>query len=379
MAPTHTHSENDGDTGPDDLRMHASDPKAHRNQPRRRWADSTALPSAAYVVLILAGSWYLLGQLDVVLRPLLLAVFLAYVWLPYYNRLRQKLPSVVAVALLAGVTTLALTGLALAVYGSLSALALEEPRLKARALELLRTGTETTNYYLPGVLGGSEGRDSEEMAAEQIAQSVMWLVNLAALGLLEALTAGLYLLFLLLESGRFPNRVRLAYPDEQADQILHMFGRINSAIISYLKAKVLSSLILAVPVGVVLSVCGVKFALLWVVLTFVCNFIPYIGSVIAFSFPVGFAFLQLDFGIWPVMVAVALLACHIGSASVIEPLILGHAVGLSPLVILAALSVWGLLWGLPGMFLAVPLTVVVVIVLDHLEVTRPVARLLSGS
>ncbi|MCZ2340514.1 MAG: AI-2E family transporter [Bacteroidales bacterium] len=352
---------------------------AEWNQPRRHWADTTTLRSVASVVIILAGSWYLLSQLDVVLRPLLLAVFLAYVWLPYYNRLRQRLPSAVAVALLAGVTTLVLTGLALAVYGSLSALALEEPLLKARALDLLRLGTETVNYYLPGALGGTDGRNSEEMAAEQITQSVMWLVNLAALGLLEALTAGLYLLFLLLESGRFPNRVRAAYPAEQAEQILHMFGRINSAIISYLKAKVLSSLVLAVPVGVVLSVCGVRFALLWVVLTFVCNFIPYIGSVIAYSFPVGFALLQLDIGIGSAIVAVALLACHIGSASVVEPMILGRAVGLSPLVILAALSVWGLLWGLPGMFLAVPLTVVVVIVLDHLEVTRPVARLLGGS
>jgi AI-2 transport protein TqsA len=53
-------------------------------------------------------------------------------------------------------------------------------------------------------------------------------------------------------------------------------------------------------------------------------------------------------------------------------------VGLSPLVILAALSVWGLVWGLPGMFLAVPLTVVVKIVCENIEATRPVARLLSG-
>ena len=48
------------------------------------------------------------------------------------------------------------------------------------------------------------------------------------------------------------------------------------------------------------------------------------------------------------------------------------------LVILAALSVWGLLWGLPGMFLAVPLTVVMKIIFENIEVTRPMARLLSG-
>jgi AI-2 transport protein TqsA len=69
---------------------------------------------------------------------------------------------------------------------------------------------------------------------------------------------------------------------------------------------------------------------------------------------------------------------HILSASVVEPMLIGRAVGLSPIVILSALAVWGVLWGLPGMFLAVPLTVVVKIVLENIEITKPVGRLLSG-
>ena len=58
--------------------------------------------------------------------------------------------------------------------------------------------------------------------------------------------------------------------------------------------------------------------------------------------------------------------------------LLGNAVGVSPLVILGSLAFWGLLWGIPGMFLAVPLTVVAILVMDHFEQTRPVARLLKG-
>ncbi len=81
--------------------------------------------------------------------------------------------------------------------------------------------------------------------------------------------------------------------------------------------------------------------------------------------------------LFPVAVAVGLLACHLVSASVVEPMILGRAVGLSPLVILGSLAFWGLLWGLPGMFLAVPLTVVAVIVMGHFQLTRPVAKLVS--
>jgi len=352
---------------------------ARLKKPAQSLGNPSTLRTLAYLVVIVAGSWWILGQLAAVFRPLLLAVFLAYILLPYFRRLQQRVPAAVALVLLGGVTTLMLISLALSVYGSLTALTLEEPLLKARALEFFRSGTDTIHRFAPGFLdrSGAPGREPEEMAAEQLARAVLWLVNLATLGLLEAATAGLYLLFLLMESARFPARVRKAYPHEQAEQILHMFGRINSAIISYLKAKVLSSLVLAVPIGVSLSLFGVRFALLWAVLTFVCNFIPYIGSVVAYSLPVGFAFVQLESGFEAGILAAILLAFHIASASVVEPMILGRAVGLSPLVILAALSIWGVLWGLPGMFLAVPLTVVVMIILDHLEMTRPLARLLT--
>jgi AI-2 transport protein TqsA len=195
---------------------------------------------------------------------------------------------------------------------------------------------------------------------------------------IEACVVALYLLFLLMEGSRFPDRVRRAYTPERADEILQVAGQVNSAIVSYLKAKVKSSLVLAVPVGVVLWALGVKFALLWAILTFLCNFIPYIGSVIGYTLPIGFAFLFFGVRWEPITAAILLLLIHVGSASVLEPMIIGSAVGLSPLVILASLALWGLLWGIPGMFLAVPLTVVATIVMDHFDATRPISRLLKG-
>lgn len=159
--------------------------------------------------------------------------------------------------------------------------------------------------------------------------------------------------------------------------MLHIAGRINSAIIAYLKAKCLSSLVFAVPVWLVLTLCGVKFAMLWAVLTFACNFIPYVGSVVAYSVPAAFAMLQFGGSSWAFTVAAALFGIHLACAMLIEPMLIGRAVGLSPLVVLAALAVWGLVWGLPGMVLAVPLTVVAKIVLENIEMTRPIAKMVE--
>jgi AI-2 transport protein TqsA len=344
-----------------------------------RWRGGVPLRTVAYVLVIAAAGWFLLAQLAPILRPLLVAVFLAYVLLPYHARLRRYVPGAISIGLLAGVTVGLLVLLGLAVSASVSNLNDELPRLQERASDLARELDRTVARFAPWVSGPlSGGKRVEEQLTEQAGGLARATLNAAAGALTEACVVGLYLLFLLAEASRFPDRVRQACSPDRAEEILQLAGQVNAAVVSYLRAKVLSSLVLAVPVGLVLWGFGVRFALLWAVLTFLCNFIPYIGSVVAFTLPAGFAFLQLDLGWEPVAVAGLVLTCHLVSASVAEPLILGRAVGLSPLVILGSLAFWGLLWGLPGMFLAVPLTAVAVIVMGQFPPTRAVARLIGS-
>jgi AI-2 transport protein TqsA len=113
------------------------------------------------------------------------------------------------------------------------------------------------------------------------------------------------------------------------------------------------------------------------VLTFLLNYIPYLGSVVACALPIVLAFLQLEPGWQPITVAILLIADHVLSGNVVEPALTGKAIGLSPLVIVLALAFWGLCWGVIGMLLAVPLTVVFKIVLEHLPPTRPLALLMG--
>jgi predicted PurR-regulated permease PerM len=141
--------------------------------------------------------------------------------------------------------------------------------------------------------------------------------------------------------------------------------------------KVRASLVLAVPAALLLWAFGVPFPVLWGVLTFFANFIPYLGSIVACSLPLAIAFLQLELGWQPLAVAGLLIALHLLSAYLVEPAMTGKAVGLSPLVLLAALAFWGQCWGLIGMLLAVPLTVMLKIVLENMAFTRPLAKLMG--
>jgi AI-2 transport protein TqsA len=89
------------------------------------------------------------------------------------------------------------------------------------------------------------------------------------------------------------------------------------------------------------------------------------------------SFLYLPFGWQPFAAAGFVVFWHTASASFIEPMLLGNAVGLSPLVILISLTFWGLCWGLVGMFLAIPLTVAIKIVLSNIDATKAIAASLG--
>ncbi|HSQ56757.1 MAG TPA: AI-2E family transporter [Gemmata sp.] len=338
----------------------------------RRLETVAAVGTITQVLLAAAAGWYLLGQLSPIIRPLFVAIFLAYILMPYHARLRRSIGSPASIGVLVALTAGVLVVLALATYASMLGLRDDMPRLQARAGELIAK--------VEGVVASTspEPEKSQSRIAEIVSLITQSLVTGGVDVLLEACVVAMYLLFLLLEGSRFPDRVRLAYSRERAEDILAVAGQVSSAIVSYLRAKVKASLVLALPVGAILWACDVKFALLWAVFTFLCNFIPYIGPVLAFTLPAGFAFLWHGVAWQPITAAALMLACHVASAAYVEPTIIGKAVGLSPLVLLASLAFWGLLWGLSGMFLAVPLTVVAIIVMDHFDSTRAVARLLRG-
>ena len=337
------------------------------------------LYALAAVVVGAAGGWYLLKELAPLLRPLILAVFLAYTILPVHRRLSQWVPSRLAGPLLALLAAVAVLGVAVLVYGNLVALRGELPRLIDRARGLIEGVRAWGRDHLPAwvfELASHPGRAETDTAA-RLKAIASGLVNAAAGFLAEALVVGFYLIFLLIEARRFPTRVRAGFAPEQADRVLEVVGSINRAMASYLRAKVLSSLVTALPVVAVLWAFGVPFPGMWGVLAFIGNFIPYVGSLVAFVLPVLLAFLELEPVSRPLGVLGLLVLVQVVTNTIVEPRLTAQAVDLSPLVVLIALAFWGLCWGVVGMVLAVPLTVMLKVVWENIALTRPLARLIS--
>jgi len=187
---------------------------------------------------------------------------------------------------------------------------------------------------------------------------------------LDAISAFfLVLIFLFfLMAGRDPRAVRQG-----------VYASIDRDVRRYLIMKTLLSAAMGVAEGGVLWLFGVELAVVFGLLAFLLDFIPSIGSVIATVLPIPLAMAQYPDSIWRIVMIVALLVIiQIVQGNLIEPKVLGSSMHLHPIIVLLAIGFWGLVWGIVGAFLAVPLTSIIRLVSLKIETLRPLGRLLGG-
>src|SRR5262249_6400497 len=321
----------------------APNPDSASGVDNRPLSQPSALIPVALCILGAAAAWFLLKELAVIFRPLFLAIFLAYVIIPIQSGLREHFHGVTLFLVIAIGTLAILLLVTLVIYGSVVELNADLPQLLERAKTDIQSIRDFIDRHISWVRShAGETGQLEDQGATRIKEIAGSLVNVTAGLLAEVVQVAFYLIFLVLESGRFSGRIRSGFVDARAEQIFAVMRNINLAMASYLRVKVKASFVSAFLATLVLWVMGVKFALLWGVLTFFANFIPYLGSVVACTLPIVFAFLALDSGWRPITVAVLLAAIHVLSAYVLEPAMTGKAINLSPLVILISLAFWGL-------------------------------------
>jgi len=208
-----------------------------------------------------------------------------------------------------------------------------------------------------------------------IAATVAGIITTVA-GFMSLIT--LYVLFLLLEYHTFDWKIQALFPNmKHRQETESLINKIVKDINTYIRIKSFVSLLTALACYSVLLIMGIQFAGFWAVLVFVLNFIPNIGSLVAVILPVLFATVQYNIG-HALLLAIFLIAIQFTIGNILEPRLMGKSLNLSPLVIIISLVVWGSIWGIVGMFLCVPIMVILNIILAKFDSTRPIAILLSS-
>jgi AI-2 transport protein TqsA len=187
-----------------------------------------------------------------------------------------------------------------------------------------------------------------------------------------------YIGFLFVERTHVGEKVAAMFPDgHRARDTALLFATIAQSVRRYIWIKSVVSVLTGLMCYAVLRWLGIDFAETWALLIFLLNYIPNIGSIVAVAFPALLALVQFETPGPFLVLVLSLTAIQLAIGSVLEPMLMGSTLNVSPFAIILSLTFWGTIWGVVGMFLSVPILVVVMIVCAHVPSWRWVAILLS--
>ena len=235
-----------------------------------------------------------------------------------------------------------------------------------------RDQSETENGTEQNVAEGDGEDDSNRLdLAAQSSKFFMYFVQYVSEGfpalLGSAVMMMIFMFFLLLGDAQ----IGLERPE--------IWNEIEKKIRSYIVTKTIISALTGVAVGLVLWLFDIPLAFVFGMLACLLNFIPNVGPLIMCVLPLPLVLLDPDLSVGG-MVTVILLVSVIEfvSGNVIETKVMGDSFELHPVVVLLTLMLWGMIWDLPGMFLATPITAAMKILLEKFEYTRPIAEMMAG-
>lgn len=189
----------------------------------------------------------------------------------------------------------------------------------------------------------------------------------------------IYLLFILLEEKSFSKKIPQLFSSKKKEkEVKSLFEKIYSKIEIYVSVKMFTSFLTCILGYIVMKSVNLDFATFWAILMFLLNFIPTIGSIISSAFPILLAILQFNGDILSIsIVAIGIISIQLLIGNILDPKIMGRRLNLSPLVLILSLVIWGSIWGVVGMFLCVPIMIILTIILLQIPSTKKFAILLT--
>jgi predicted PurR-regulated permease PerM len=330
---------------------------------------SRFLVVAAAFIIVVAG----MREAQPILVPFLLSAFIAIIAMPPLVFLQHRgIPKGAALALvILGVVGVGML-LGILVGNSIDDFSRQLPSYQAK----LEGQTAGLLESLAG-MGIEISQQTAHKLLDPGKAMKMAATGLSSLGglLTNAFLILLTVIFILLEASDFPAKLRIGLDDPEAS-FAHL-RRFTDNIKRYMAIKTGTSLLTGLVITSWLWILGVDYPVLWGVLAFLLNYVPNIGSIIAAIPAILLALVQLGPGtaLWA---AAGYLVVNNLVGNVIEPRFMGRGLGLSTLVVFLSLVFWGWILGPVGMFLSVPLTMMVKIALDSNEETHWIGVLLDS-
>ena len=303
--------------------------------------------------------------------PLVIAILLSFILSPLVNRFNRRIPRILAVILVIIILIIGLYAIGWFFYTSITAfisvLGYYQDRFNIIIREII------LRYDLPSdlmeILQLSNGLRSGILSVS------ISFVSFAG----QLIIVVFFVVFMLLENPLSERKMRLAFKGRSEDRLRRIIKKINSQITRYLSVKLGISLATGLLVGTTLYFIGLDFYLMWGFLAILFNFIPNIGSTFIMGATILMSFIQF-YPEWnPILgTCITMPVIQMVLGNFLDPKLQGNQLDLSPVIILISLVFWGWIWGIAGMFLAVPLTETIKIICANVDVLKPVSVLMSA-
>lgn len=309
-----------------------------------------------------------------IFAPFAFALFMmAIVW-PLQNALQRKLPDFLALLLTLIATVVVIAGFASMVVWGFSAVGQWMISHAPRFQELYAEWTHWLEEHDILVVGP---------LAERF--DVTWWVHLfqTVAGRINntvgfAILVFIFMMLALIESGDVKQRLASLDNQARAGELTQASAEIAAKFRKYMVVRTQLSVLTGVAVWVFALLSGLELASAWGIIAFALNYIPFLGPFVATILPALFAMAQFDSWQLVAVVVMGLFAIQFVIGNYLEPLVAGAALAISPLAVVFAVFFWAFLWGIPGAFIGVPITIAMLTLCKHYRSTRWIATLLSG-
>ena len=315
-----------------------------------------------------------------VLVPLVIGFLVAMLLLPLSNfqERKLKLPRIVSSLVSAILFSLAILGVFYFIGTQMAQFQDDLPEFKQQMEDLFHKG----QVFVYDRFGVSEEEQLQyiEKNAEQVLKQSSGVVGIAISSVTSMMASAMFIFlgifFFLLYRSHLVKFIIWCFPPKDQSKVKEVVSEIQSIIKQYILGLLLQVIIVSALMFIAYSIIGIKYAILFAVLCGVLNLIPYVGI---FTATVLAAVVTLATGepIQALWVVVAVLVVNSIDGNIITPKIIGSKVSLNSFVVLFGIVVAESIWGIAGMFLAIPILAIFKIIFDNVEGLRPYGFLLG--
>jgi len=311
-----------------------------------------------------------------VIMPMVIALLFAFLLYPLIMAMeKSKIPNLMGIIIILLVLTGVFYLIVMLLYRSLNTLTLHMPWYIEQLMGIYK---DITNRMLAAELSMISADFIVDYDWGRVARSyLVTLTNSITRFAGYSFAIFIFLLFLFLEFPVFQNNLAKASPKSKK-RIIIIISRITQGVGKYLAVKALISAITGIFTWIILSIIGLDFAMLWGLMAFFLNFIPYVGSIIVVLCIILQSIVQFYPSIGMVfLVASTMTALQMTLGNIIDPKLQGDRLNLSITVIIFSLSFWGWLWGPVGALLAIPITVAVKTICLSVSFLHPIGIMMG--